>query len=265
MELEEVFRALADPNRRTLLDALHERDGQALGELEERLPGMTRFGVMKHLRLLEAASLVTTRRDGRRKLHFLNPVPIQLIADRWISRYAQPWTAAMADLKNALEAPPMTSPRHVYEVFIRTSPERLWQALTDPDLTQRYYHGTRVSSGWETGDPITYTWTDGTMTIEGEIVEADPPRRLVHTFHFTQDPEQAAERPSRCAWEIVPLGEACLLRLTHDDFDGETSTYRSVANSKGWSLILSGLKSLLETGEPLDISPQVAQAAGHTT
>ena len=100
MELEDVFRALADPNRRTLLDALRERDGQALGELEERLPGMTRFGVMKHLRLLEGAGLVTTRRDGRRKLHFLNPVPIQLIADRWISRYAQPWTAAMADLKN---------------------------------------------------------------------------------------------------------------------------------------------------------------------
>ncbi len=135
MELEDVFRALADPNRRTLLDALRERDGQALGELEERLPGMTRFGVMKHLRILEAASLVTTRRDGRRKLHFLNPVPIQLIADRWISRYAQPWTAAMADLKSALEAPNMAAPRHVFETYIRTSPERLWQALTDPELT----------------------------------------------------------------------------------------------------------------------------------
>ena len=208
---------------------------------------MTRFGVMKHLRILAAASLVTTRRDGRRKLHFLQPVPIQLIADRWISRYAQPWTAAMADLKSALEAPSMAAPRHVYETYIRTSPERLWQALTDPDLTQRYYYGTRVASGWQTGDPITYTWTDGTVTIE--VRSSRRTRRGAwSTFHFTQDPEQAAERPSRCTWEIVPMGEACLLRLTHDDFDGETSTYRSVGN--GWSLILSGVKSLLETGSP---------------
>ena len=91
------------------------------------------------------------------------------------------------------------------------------------------------------------------MTIDGEILEADAPRRLVHTLHFTKDPEQAAERPSRCTWEIVPMGEACLLRLTHDDFDGETSTYRSVGN--GWSPILSGLKTLLETGEALHIQP----------
>jgi uncharacterized protein YndB with AHSA1/START domain/DNA-binding transcriptional ArsR family regulator len=256
---EEVFRALAEPNRRSLLDALRERDGQALGELEECLPGMTRFGVMKHLRLLEAAGLVTTRRDGRRKLHFLNPVPIQLIADRWISRYAQPWTAAMADLKSRLEAEgPMGSPKHIYELYIRTTPERLWQALTDPEVTQRWYYDTRVASGWQPDEPITYTWTDGTVTIDGHILEADAPHRLVHTFHFTQDAEQAAEQPSRCTWEIVPLGEACLLRLTHDDFDGETSTYRSVGN--GWGPILSSLKSLLETGEPLHVDLPAASS-----
>src|SRR4029078_9834231 len=141
-------------------------------------------------------------------------------ADRWISRYAQPWTAAMADLKTALEVPRMATPRHVYALYIRTSTERLCEALTDRKLTQRYYHGTRVAAGWQTGDPITYTWTDGTITIEGEVVEADAPRRLVPTFPFTHDPEQAAERPSRCTWEIVPIGEACLLRLTHDGFDG---------------------------------------------
>jgi uncharacterized protein YndB with AHSA1/START domain/DNA-binding transcriptional ArsR family regulator len=248
--MEEVFRALADPNRRALLDALRERDGRSLNELEAVLPEMTRFGVMKHLRVLADAGLVSTRRDGRRKLHYLNPVPIQLIADRWISRYAAPWTTGLADLKSVLEAhAPMSAPKHVYEVYIRTTPERLWQALTDPDITQRYYHHTRVASGWNPGDAITYTWTDGTITIEGEIVEADAPRRLVHTFHFTQDPEQAAERPSRCTWEIEPRGESCLLRLTHDGFEGETSTYRSVGT--GWSPILSSLKSLLETGEPL--------------
>ena len=100
-ELEAAFRALADTNRRRLLDRLRERDGQALAELEAALPGMTRFGVMKHLRVLEDAHLVTTRRDGRRKLHFLNPVPIQLIADRWISRYAAPWVSGLADLKQS--------------------------------------------------------------------------------------------------------------------------------------------------------------------
>ena len=256
-QLEDVFRALADPNRRTLLDALRERDGQALGELEERLPGMTRFGVMKHLRILAAASLVTTRRDGRRKLHFLS-VPIQLIADRWISRYAQPWTGD-GDLKSALEAPSMAAPRHVYETYIRTSPERLWQALTDPELTQRYYYGTRVASGWQTGDPITYTWTDGTVTIE--VRSSRRTRRGAWSTPSTS-PRIRSRRPSdrpAAPGEIVPMGEACLLRLTHDDFDGETSTYRSVGN--GWSLILSGVKSLLETGS-LHIQEPAAETAG---
>src|SRR5687767_16015894 len=109
---DEVFKALAHDSRRTLLDRLFERDGQTLGELETALPDMTRFGVMKHLRVLEAAGLVTTRRDGRRKLHFLNPVPIRLLADRWISRYAAPFVDTMADLKSALEAP-MSELKHV--------------------------------------------------------------------------------------------------------------------------------------------------------
>ncbi len=100
--MDEVFKALADPTRRGLLDALFERDGQTLSELEGRLP-MTRFGVMKHLRVLEEAGLVKTRKRGREKLHFLNPVPIRLVHDRWVSKYAQPWTAALSDLKQDLE------------------------------------------------------------------------------------------------------------------------------------------------------------------
>ncbi len=103
-ELEPAFKALADAHRRLLLDRLRERDGQTLGELEAALPQMTRFGVMKHLRVLEDAHLVTTQRDGRRKLHYLNPVPIRLIADRWISRYAAGFVSGMADLKYSLEA-----------------------------------------------------------------------------------------------------------------------------------------------------------------
>jgi len=102
---EEIFRALADPSRRALLDALRERDGQALSELEAALPGMTRFGVMKHLRVLEDAGMVITRRSGREKLHFLNPVPIRLIHDRWIDKYTERQVAALADLKHELENP----------------------------------------------------------------------------------------------------------------------------------------------------------------
>jgi uncharacterized protein YndB with AHSA1/START domain/DNA-binding transcriptional ArsR family regulator len=253
-ELEPAFRALADPHRRTLLDRLRERDGQSLGDLVEALPGMTRFGVMKHLRVLEDAGLVTTRRSGRRKLHFLNPVPIRLIADRWISRYAAPLVDHMADVKHRLEAnTPMSDPKHVYEVYIRATPERVWQALTDAELTKQYYYGDPVESDWQPGSSIVYRNDDGSEAITGEIIEADPPRRLVHTFFFPGTDES----PSRCTWSIEPRGEATLLILTHDEFDGETTTFKSVAH--GWVPILSGLKTLLETGEPLEISYPAAE------
>jgi DNA-binding transcriptional ArsR family regulator len=100
--MDEVFKALADPTRRGLLDRLFERDGQTLGELEEGL-SMTRFGVMKHLKVLEEAGLLTTRKRGREKLHFLNPVPIRLVYERWVSKYAEPWASALSELKTEIE------------------------------------------------------------------------------------------------------------------------------------------------------------------
>ena len=103
--VDAVFKALADPTRRDLLDALFAEDGQTLTALEERLP-MTRFGVMKHLKVLEDAGLVVARKHGREKRHFLNPVPIQLIQDRWVSKYAAPWASALAELKTDLEDSP---------------------------------------------------------------------------------------------------------------------------------------------------------------
>lgn len=246
--MEEVFRALADPHRRDLLDALNERDGQALSDLEPVLPGMTRFGVMKHLRVLTAAGLVTTRREGRRKLHFLNPVPIRLIHDRWISRYAEPIVGELAHLKRTLEeATPMTQLKHVYEVYIRATPERLWQALTDPDDTAEYYHGMRVDSTLVRGQPFQFRASEGTLRIEGELLEIDPGRRLVYSFHFPGYDEP----PSRVTYEIEPMGDTCRLTVTHDGFEAETVTYHGV--SSGWSQILSRLKTLLETGEPLRI------------
>ena len=100
--MDAVFKALADPTRRGLLDQLFEQDGQSLSELERRLP-MSRFGVMKHLKVLEEAGLVTTKKRGREKLHFLNAVPIRLIHDRWVSKYAEPWAAALSGLKATIE------------------------------------------------------------------------------------------------------------------------------------------------------------------
>ena len=120
--MDEVFRALADPTRRHLLDELFKRDGQTLGELERDLP-MTRFGVMKHLKQLEEAGLVKTKRRGREKLHFLNPVPIRLVHDRWVSKYAEPWAAALSGLKKRIEEDTMEK---VFEIYIKTTPERLW-------------------------------------------------------------------------------------------------------------------------------------------
>lgn len=185
-----VFRALADPHRRRLLDALREHDGQTLGELELTLPEMTRFGVMKHLRVIQDAGLVTTHRDGRRKLHYLNPVPIRLISDRWISRYAAPLIDRMADVKHSVEAATfMTAPRHVYEIYIQAPPERVWQAITDPELTRQYYYGTGVYSDWKPGSPFRYTGEDGEGdSIVGEIVEIDPPGGWCRPSRFQARP-----------------------------------------------------------------------------
>src|SRR5688572_32145167 len=174
-EDEAVFRALADPSRRRLLDLLFERDGRTLTELESELP-MTRFGVMKHLRVLEEAHLITTRKVGREKFHYLNPVPIQQVYDRWVSKYAQPFTHTLVQLKQKLENPPMPEKHsHVYSIFIRTTPEALWQALTDGAISQQYYFNSVVTSTWEKGDPYRYVRPTGELMLEGEVLEIDPP------------------------------------------------------------------------------------------
>ena len=247
-EADDVFKALADPSRRLLLDSLFAEDGQTLGELSARLPGMTRFGVMKHLRILESAGLVTSRKVGRERLHYLNPVPIRLIHDRWIGKYAEPWAGALAGLKRRFEGAAMERPRHVFQVYIRTTPSRLWEAITDPSFTERYFRRSRVQSGWRPGDRMAYL-IDDELVVEGEVLEAEPPRRLVTTWSFRRNPDMRDDPPSRVTWEISEVGDTCRLTLVHDDFPFETLTYKSVGS--GWPLVLSSLKSLLETGEGL--------------
>ncbi|MBC7871469.1 MAG: metalloregulator ArsR/SmtB family transcription factor [Chitinophagaceae bacterium] len=249
MDEEKVFKALADENRRKLLDLLFQRDGQTVSELEAHLP-MTRFGAMKHLQILEDAGLLTTQKIGREKHHYLNPIPVQLVYERWVSKYAQPWTQTLSGLKNLLEDQDMTQkPSHVFQIYIRTTPERLWQALTDGDITQQYYFGSRVDSTWNPGTPYRYPNPAGGLFVEGEIIEIDPPRRLVTTFQAKWQTDYPAIPTSKVTWEIEPVGAACKLTLTHDDLDlAEPLSQDIVA---GWAQIISSMKSLLETGEPL--------------
>jgi uncharacterized protein YndB with AHSA1/START domain len=145
----------------------------------------------------------------------------------------------------------MSSPKHVYEIYIRTTPQKLWEAITSPAFTRQYFYGTAVESEWKAGAAIRHRNPDGTPALEGKILEVDPPRKLVTTFSAVHNPQAKNDRASRVTWEITKLGDACKLVLTHDDFDGETATYKMVGS--GWNPILSGLKTLLETGEPLAI------------
>src|SRR4051794_20101706 len=179
--MDEVFKALADPTRRSLLDELFKADGQTLSALEERLP-MTRFGVMKHLKVLQEAGLVVTRKRGREKLHFLNPVPIRLVHDRWVSKYAEPWAATLSQIKRNLEEEKRTMEK-VFEIYIKTTPEKLWQAITDPEIRAIYNFGVGVKSDWTNGSHYESVHPRaGGPLGEGENLEVDPPRRLVQSF-----------------------------------------------------------------------------------
>ena len=152
----------------------------------------------------------------------------------------------------------MKGPRHIYEVYIRTSPEKLWDAITSPAFTRQYFYGTAVESDWKKGSKVTHRQQDGKPALEGEVLEIERPHRLVTTFAAVHNPEAKNDRPSRVTWEITKLGDVCKLVLTHDDFDAETATYKTVGT--GWNPVLSGLKTLLETGEPLAI-PRPAEKA----
>lgn len=238
-----VFKALADPTRRALLDELHRQDGQTLSALVARFT-ITRIGVAKHLALLEQAGLVVSRRRGREKLHFLNPVPIRLVHDRWVTKYTEPWVAGLADLKRELEL----TMEKVFEIYIRTTPERLWAAITDPQTRAAFQFGNRVDSDWAPGSSYTITnpRADGPL-VDGVNLEVDPPRRLVQSFTARWGDDVAGEGTSRVTWEIEQVADSCRLLVTHDQL-------REGANAQlygGWPMILSGLKTWLETGERL--------------
>lgn len=245
--MDAVFKALSDPTRRQLLDTLRDRGGLTLTELEQGL-GMTRFGVMKHLKVLEEANLVVTRRDGRFKYHYLNALPIQEVADRWMAPYGKPLARFALNLKNALEnEPPMADkPDFVFSTYIRTTPDKLWDALTNPDMTQQFYYGGRVQAELRPGGNFSYLTPAGDINLHGEVIEIDPPKKLVTTFKATW--AEAGGETTRVMYEIEPMGEVCKFTMTHFDYEKSRAGVE-----EGWPIIVAGLKTLLETGKPLNI------------
>ncbi len=260
--MDEAFKALADPSRRRLLDSLNGRNGQTLRELCAELD-MVRQSVSKHLAVLESASLITTIWRGREKLHYLNAEPISAIADRWISQYDRARTQAFADLKKALEDGPMDKPGFMYATFINTTPERLWQALTESSFTQRYWQTTFVTD-WAKGSPMTWD-THGVLVSDPEqvVIESDAFRHLSYTWHsFTPEVAErfgwdagflakvSVEPRSKVTFDIEPVARGVVkLTVTHDGFGPVVG--ESV--SGGWPVVVASLKTLLETGDPLPI------------
>ena len=263
-----VFKALADPHRRELLDRLNRQNGQTLQELCGGL-AMSRQAVSKHLGILEAANLVATVRRGREKFHYLNAAPIGEIADRWIRPFDRGRAEALADLKHALEDPmpehteASTRPEFVYVSYIRTTPERLWAALTEPAFTRRYWD-MRFDSTWAQGAPMAWCHRDAVIADPEQVVlEADPPHRLSYTWHsFT--PEWAAsydvdeelrarlatEARSRVTFILEPDGDQVKLTVVHDGFEPGSTILEMV--SGGWPGVISALKTLLEAGGESD-------------
>ena len=245
-----VFKSLNDPSRRLLLDALFVEDGQSLGDLSRLLPQMTRFGVMNHLSILEDAGLVTTHRTGRRKLHYLNPVPIQMVHERWITKYTERTAHTMTHIKSDLEsAADSATPDHIYQVIINVAPDIVWNAIVDGEVTQQYFYGTRVESMWEKGAEIRYTHGDGRVAAEGIVLDIDPGRMVDMTFQALWDDDLIAEGPAREIWRVDDFNGATKLTIELYDTPAGSKTYSDFIN--GFPYIVSGMKTLLETGNSL--------------
>ena len=249
-DLGPVFKALADPTRRQLLDRLHERNGQTLGELCSSL-AMARQSASQHLAVLEAANLISTSWHGREKVHHLNPVPLHDIQERWIDKFERPRLRALSAIRHSAEEQAMTTqPTYVYVTYIKASPEQVWQALTDADLTARYW-GHRNESDWQPGSTWRHVRTDGSgiSDVTGTVIEARPPERLVITFPGS---EEQRENPSQVTLTIESHKQMVRLTVRHEDLPTAADLE---AISGGWPAVMANLKSLLETGDVLPQAP----------
>ncbi|HEY6424071.1 MAG TPA: metalloregulator ArsR/SmtB family transcription factor [Pseudonocardiaceae bacterium] len=248
--MDNVFKALADQTRRYLLDRLHQHNGQTLGELCERI-GMTRQSATQHLAVLEAANLVSTVWRGREKLHYLNPVPLNEIQERWIDKFERPRLRALSTLKRRAEEDMTDKPSFVYVIYIESTPEKVWHALTDADLTAEYWGHSNVSD-WQVGSAWEHQRADGTRIADvvGTVLDSVAPRRLVSTWAMPG--EEPADGPSKVTFDIEPYGDIVRLTVTHENLADEAE--RDVA-AAGWAAVMSNLKSLIETGHVLPQAP----------
>jgi uncharacterized protein YndB with AHSA1/START domain/DNA-binding transcriptional ArsR family regulator len=257
---ESVIAAIADPSRRALLDALRERDGQTVTELGACLPRLGRHAVLKHIGVLEDCDLVVTRKLGRQRYCYLNPVPIVELARRWLDDYTAIWASSLSDLKDRLESEgaivsttprsvAQTAHRHVHKIVIAAPIERVWQAITDESESARWYYGTGVVSTWEQGAPYEYRFPDGRVAIEGTVERVERPTLLVMTFSARWSDEVAVDAPTRVTFELSATGTLTTVVVIHDDVVDGTATATEIAG--GWPYLLSNLKSYVETGAPM--------------
>jgi uncharacterized protein YndB with AHSA1/START domain/DNA-binding transcriptional ArsR family regulator len=250
-DFSDVFKALADPTRRQLLDRLRERNGQTLSELCDPL-AMARQSATQHLGVLEGANLVTTARRGREKFHYLNPVPLWAIQERWIGRFERPRLQALSAIKHRAEEDTTMAdrPSYVYVTYIESSAERVWEALTDADLTAQYWGHSNVSD-WHVGSPWKHERLDGSgiADVIGTVLTSEPPHRLSMTFDAPGD--MSAEGSTVVTFEIDPYHEIVRLTVTHE---GVTDGIWEAVSS-GWPAVCANLKSLLETGRVLPRAP----------
>ena len=250
-DTDRVFRALADATRRTMLDRLRQRNGQTLTELCEQL-GMARQSATQHLGVLEAANLISTVWRGRTKLHYLNPVPIHDIGERWIGKFERPRLSALSAIKQRAEGQDMTGkPTFVYVTYIESTPEKVWHALTDADLTAAYWGHSNVSD-WQAGSRWEHVRADGSgiADVVGTVIDAVPGQRLVLTFDAPAG-EPAAD-PSVVTFDITQFHDIVRLTVTHENL-ADQDAYEAVY--AGWPAVCANLKSLLETGHTLPQPP----------
>lgn len=242
---------MADPTRRLLLDRLREQNGQTLSELCGPLE-MSRQSATQHLDVLEAANLITALRRGRERLHYLNPVPIWEIQDRWIEQFEHPRLKALKAIKQRAEEEHVDDrPDYVYVTYIEASPERVWEALTDPGLSAEYWGHANVSD-WQEGSRWEHRRVDGSgiSDVVGVVLESQPPRLLVITFDAPGAPPPNG--PSRVTFAIEPYHQIIRLTVTHENLPDEEAR-RAV--SGGWPAVMANLKSLLEAGHVLPQPP----------
>ena len=248
--MDKIFNAIGDKSRRYLMDLLYEKNGQSLTELSSMLD-MSRQAVTKHLKILEQAELIIPVWKGKEKIHYLNPVPLQLVYNRWMSKFDENRVRALYNLKSVLENMNQEANMKglMYQIVITSKAQQVWEFLTNPDFTKKFWFGRQVISDWEIGSQVRVVTPDGKEEVQGKVLEFDPYKRLSYTW---QTPEEADNEPSTVVFELQEMGPLVKLTILHD-IDAESAKFQQAAS--GWTFILCGLKTLIETGEAMPALP----------